>query len=208
MQIVYDAQTRTKPVLHRSPQRAYCRLWSYKHSPALGLIRDLLFPRINKHTFDKAVHGSLCQTPLFHFPASDSLATTNMSSFTITNEDLYTQGRRFHQLLQSYRGDSPETQFAWDKWIDFNRKHPLVAREISSQSDIVADDPLRPWNEAEENQMYVDKTHWNSFLRGCAIGAGFRIEIESIVTFMRSQYVHMWRNKSQYGKSPWSTIVP
>ncbi|ETI27780.1 hypothetical protein G647_00229 [Cladophialophora carrionii CBS 160.54] len=124
-----------------------------------------------------------------------------MSTFTTSNEDLYAHGRRLHHILQSYRGDSPERQYAWDKWIEFNRKHPFVAKEVSSQSDIVSNDPLRPWNEADENRMYVDKTHWNSFLRGCAIGAGFRIEIETIVTFMRSQYVHMWRNKSQYGET-------
>ena len=133
---------------------------------------------------------------------------SKMSSLITINEDLYVRARRLYQWLHSQTGAGPEYAAVWDRWVDFRADHPLIADEVSMSygSPAIVFGALElhldhPWDEAAEYQKSIDKSYWSSFLMGCPLGAGFRAEINALVTFLRGRSARLSRNNSKYGKS-------
>ncbi len=127
---------------------------------------------------------------------------------TIFNEDLYARGRRLYQEAHSHVGGGPEYEAALTRFTEFNLAHPQIGNEVSYGSPARVfgaltfdSDPPFQWDEAAELQRFTGVSYWDSFLKICPLGLGFRAEITALITFLKGRAARLVKHESQLGKS-------
>ena len=127
-----------------------------------------------------------------------------MSTTPISGESLYEKGRRLHQQVLYNTGTMIEAQNHYASWTNFCEHHPEIASQVSSPDPLPTpmdlDGTNSRWDDAEQNQRFISKWHWNVFLSAVPIGAGFRDEVQSLVRVLRTHLAQMQRHNSLLGE--------